>query len=103
MVAICALLCTAALAACGGHQAGEGAAAGATGATGAPSWTRWQPANLRATLAVAPAPRQSSRTPAHPAHLTTRERREARRLLRRLGKETARAPRSVVADSGVIP
>jgi hypothetical protein len=40
---------------------------------------------------------------AQPAHLTRRERRQARRLLKRLRKQTGKAPRTVVSDSGLIP
>jgi hypothetical protein len=40
---------------------------------------------------------------ARPARLTPRERRQARRLLKRLRKAAAKTPRNVVTDSGLIP
>jgi hypothetical protein len=56
--------------------------------------------------ATSPAPSPAAvkrKTRAQPAHLTQRERRQARHLLKRLRKATAKAPRSVVTDSGLIP
>src|SRR5688500_5441290 len=94
-VAVCAALLAVAsaagMAACDGEQARERPVAAAT-----------------ATPATAAAPTPKAATATIPgrvrsSHLSARERRQARRLLKRLRKATPRTPPTVVTDSGVIP
>jgi hypothetical protein len=94
-VAVCAALLTvgsaAGMAGCGGDQAPERPAAAATATPGA---------------AAAPTPKSATATSSgqvRSPHLSAAERRQARRQLRRLRKETPRTPPTVVTDSGVIP
>jgi hypothetical protein len=93
-LATCAVLvavpCATGLAACGSQS--ERRASAAPTASRAPATSPAPP-----PVAVKPKAR------AQHAHLTRPERRQARRLLKRLRKDTGKAPRSVVTDSGMIP
>jgi len=102
-LAVCAVLLAlpsvAGLTACGGESERRAAAA----PTASP--TRESSAVPRSVAITGKARDQPTtrKARARPARLTPRERRQARRLLKRLRTATSKAPRSVVTDSGVIP
>jgi hypothetical protein len=105
-VAVCMVLCALGPAACGGAQTRDENPSGSAGtgaAAQAPASTSGRTAKVNATRDVTPAAPRARRARAGRAHLTAQHRRQARRLAKRFRKQTAKAPRGVVADSGVIP
>jgi hypothetical protein len=94
-LAVCAVLIAVplgtGLSGCGGESASSRAAATPTATHAA----------VTSPVPRAAAVKQKARAQ-HP-RLSPRERRQARRLLKRLRKAAAKTPRNVVTDSGLIP
>lgn len=104
-LAVGLLLCASG-SACGGDETRDGSppsSAGERAAAPATTANSRRTPKVNSSSGVATTRPRSGQTRPSQGHLTAHQRRQARRLAKQFRRETAKAARGVVTDSGVIP